>query len=133
MFSYNTLPIKTITNKLEIYCIFQEALTTLLNQNSSMQATSNVTASLNDEYAQVFGPKCPGRVRCVGRGPTPSKFLGRSTAISSGTENFEIAQLKMQSKALEDQVTNMSSLFHKMFSVASVDQVILSLPCYILY
>nr|VDD54864.1 unnamed protein product [Brassica oleracea] len=35
-----------------------EALTTLLNQNP--HNTNNVTASLDDEYAQVFGPESPG-------------------------------------------------------------------------
>ncbi|KAL9293371.1 putative transposase, Ptta/En/Spm, plant [Arabidopsis thaliana] len=99
-----------------------DALTTLMNQHSSIQTTSNVTASLDDEYAQVFGPERPGRIRCVGRGPTPSKFLKRSSAISSEIENSEIAQLKMQNKALEDQVRKTNALFQNMFGVASVDQ-----------
>ncbi|CAN6823407.1 unnamed protein product, partial [Brassica oleracea] len=43
-------------------------LTTLLSQ--SPHNTKNVTASLDDEYAQVFGPECPRKVRCVYRGPT---------------------------------------------------------------
>ncbi|KAF3576605.1 hypothetical protein DY000_02032677, partial [Brassica cretica] len=49
---------------------WKEALTTLLSQNP--HNTNNVTASLDDEYAQVFGPERPGRVRRVVRGPTPS-------------------------------------------------------------
>ncbi|KAF3544064.1 hypothetical protein DY000_02008366 [Brassica cretica] len=53
-----------------IYLFFDylEALTTLLSQ--SPHSTKNVTASLDDEYAQVFGPECPRKVRCVYRGPT---------------------------------------------------------------
>ncbi|WZZ26304.1 hypothetical protein YC2023_009705 [Brassica napus] len=53
-----------------------EELTTLLGQKSHV--TNNAIASLDDEYAQVFGPERPGRVRCVGRGPTPSKLVNHS-------------------------------------------------------
>ncbi|KAH0853821.1 hypothetical protein HID58_092849, partial [Brassica napus] len=55
-----------------------EALTILLSQNP--HATNHAPASLDDVYAQVFGPERPGRVRCLGRGPTPSKLVRRSTA-----------------------------------------------------
>ena len=55
---------------LDIYLFFDylESLTTLLSQ--SPHNTNNVKASLDDEYAQVFGPECPRKVRCVYRGPT---------------------------------------------------------------
>ncbi|KAL0668919.1 hypothetical protein Bca4012_031623 [Brassica carinata] len=49
-----------------------EALYVKKQKNVRPHNTNNVTASLDDEYAQVFGPERPGRVRRVVRGPTPS-------------------------------------------------------------
>ncbi|KAL0828119.1 hypothetical protein Bca101_051797 [Brassica carinata] len=54
-----------------------EALYVKKQKNANPHNTNNVTASLDNEYAQVFGPKRPGQVRCVGRGPTPSKLVCR--------------------------------------------------------
>ncbi|KAH0862926.1 hypothetical protein HID58_080137, partial [Brassica napus] len=74
-----------------------ETLTTLLNQNP--HNTNNVTASLDDEYAQVFGPE----IRCVGRGPTPSKLVCRSTANRQDVENSEmVVELNTQVSELSD-------------------------------
>ncbi|CAH2064673.1 unnamed protein product, partial [Thlaspi arvense] len=36
--------------------------------------TENIQSEAHDAFEQVFGPEQPGRVRCVGRGPTPSKM-----------------------------------------------------------
>ncbi|KAF2562594.1 hypothetical protein F2Q70_00018582 [Brassica cretica] len=66
---------------------WKEALTTLLSQNPHI--TNNVTTSLDNEYAQVFGPERPGQVRCVGRGPTPSKLVCCSTVNRQDIENSE--------------------------------------------
>ncbi|WZZ34771.1 hypothetical protein YC2023_018172 [Brassica napus] len=62
-----------------------EELTTLLGQKSHV--TNNAIASLDDEYAQVFGPERPGRVQCVGRGPTPSKLVNHSPVTRQEIEN----------------------------------------------
>ncbi|KAG2261470.1 hypothetical protein Bca52824_068549 [Brassica carinata] len=60
------------------HLVHMRKLRTLLNQNS--HGTSNVTATLDDEFAQVFGPGVQGECSCVGRGPTPSKLVRRCTA-----------------------------------------------------
>ncbi|CAH8337330.1 unnamed protein product [Eruca vesicaria subsp. sativa] len=98
-----------------------EALTTLLSQNPRI--TKNVTASLDDEYAQVFGPERPGRVRCVGRGPTPSKLVCRSTATRPDIENSEmVVELKSQVKELSDQVKGMSTFIQQIIGTSSGEQ-----------
>ncbi|KAG7565799.1 putative transposase Ptta/En/Spm plant [Arabidopsis suecica] len=99
-----------------------EALTTLLSQNP--QVTNNITASLDDEYSQVFGPERPGRVRCVGRGPTPSRLVKHSSASRrQETENSElVVQLKAQVKALGDQVNGMSKFFQQILGTSTREQ-----------
>ncbi|XP_020885044.1 uncharacterized protein LOC110229383 [Arabidopsis lyrata subsp. lyrata] len=99
-----------------------EALTTLLSQNP--QVTNNITASLDDEYSQVFGPERPGRVRCVGRGPTPSRLVKHSSAPRrQETENSElVVQLKAQVKALGDQVNGMSKFFQQILGTSTREQ-----------
>ncbi|KAG2292680.1 hypothetical protein Bca52824_039349 [Brassica carinata] len=47
-----------------------EAFYVKKQKNAHPHNTNNVKASLDDEYAQVFGPECPRKVRCVYRGPT---------------------------------------------------------------
>uniref|UniRef100_A0A0D3CJH2 Uncharacterized protein n=1 Tax=Brassica oleracea var. oleracea TaxID=109376 RepID=A0A0D3CJH2_BRAOL len=95
-----------------------EALTTLLNQNS--HGTSNVAATLDDEFSQVFGP---GRVRCVGRGPTPSKLVRRCTATRQEVENSEmVVGLQTQVKELSDQVKGMSTFIQQIISTSTGEQ-----------
>ncbi|KAG7585534.1 putative transposase Ptta/En/Spm plant [Arabidopsis thaliana x Arabidopsis arenosa] len=53
----------------------------------------------NDAVAQVFGPEHSGRVRCVGRGPTPSKYF---SSFGSTTSNLEMVEMKSKMKILED-------------------------------
>ncbi|CAL9227177.1 unnamed protein product [Arabidopsis halleri] len=53
----------------------------------------------NDAVAQVFGPEHSGRVRCVGRGPTPSKYF---SSIESTSSNLEMVEMKSKMKILED-------------------------------
>ncbi|CAH2065863.1 unnamed protein product [Thlaspi arvense] len=87
-----------------------EELTKLLCQNS--QVINNVPARLDDEYARVFGPERPGRIRGVGRGPTPSTLARRSAATRAETENSEvIVQLQEEVKGFKDQATAWTSSF----------------------
>ncbi|XP_048596486.1 uncharacterized protein LOC106413195 [Brassica napus] len=76
---------------------WKEKLTTLLGQKSHV--TNNAIANLDDEYAQVFGPERPGRVRCVGREPTPSKLVNHSPVTRQEIENSEmVIELKSQAR-----------------------------------
>ncbi|XP_013617059.1 PREDICTED: uncharacterized protein LOC106323493 [Brassica oleracea var. oleracea] len=98
-----------------------EALTTLLNQNS--HGTSNVAATLDDEFAQVFGPERPGRVRCVGRGPTPSKLVRRCTATRQEVDNSEmVVALQTQVKELSNQVKGMSTFIQQIIGTSTGEQ-----------
>ncbi|XP_048610363.1 uncharacterized protein LOC125585404 isoform X2 [Brassica napus] len=98
-----------------------EALTTLLNQNS--HGTSNVAATLDDEFAQVFGPERPGRVRCVGRGPTPSKLVRRCTATRQEVDNSEmVVGLQTQVKELSNQVKGMSTFIQQIIGTSTGEQ-----------
>lgn len=103
-------------------CFFQEALTTLMRQNP--RVINNVTASLDDEYAQVFGPERPGRVRCVGRGPTPSKLARRSTATRPEIENSQkVVELERQVTGLVDQVHGLTSFVQQILGSSIPEQV----------
>lgn len=62
--------------------------------------------SSNDAVAQVFGPEHSGRVRCVGRGPTPSKYFSSSDFTLS---NLEMVEMKSKMKILEDKVDVVAS------------------------
>ncbi|XP_019099725.1 PREDICTED: uncharacterized protein LOC104784095 [Camelina sativa] len=97
-------------------------LTTLMEQNP--QVPSNVTARLDDEYAQVFGLESSGRVRCVGRGPTPSKLVRHSTAATTQEiENSEtVTQLRTQLKVLADQVKAMSTFVGQILGNSTGEQ-----------
>ncbi|KAG5381971.1 hypothetical protein IGI04_033441 [Brassica rapa subsp. trilocularis] len=98
-----------------------EALTTLLNQNS--HGTSNVAATLDDEFSQVFGPEHPGRVRCVGRGPTPSKLVRCCTATRQEVENSEmVVGLQTQVKELSNQVKGMSTFIQQIIGTSTGEQ-----------
>ncbi|XP_024011135.1 uncharacterized protein LOC112086443 [Eutrema salsugineum] len=100
-----------------------EALTTLLTQNPSRQVTANVIASLDDEYAQVFGPERPGRIRCVGRGPTPSKLFGKTTQVTPEIENSEAyIRMKTNMKGLEETNKSMSMFIQQILAAQSGEQ-----------
>lgn len=60
----------------------------------------------NDDVAQVFGPEHSGRVRCVGRGPTPSKYF---SSFDSTPSNLEMVEMKSKMKILEDKVDIVAS------------------------
>lgn len=95
----------------------------VMSQNP--RPTTNVSASLDDEYAQVFGPERHGRVRCVGRGPTPSKLVRRSTVTRTEIENSEtVVQLKTELVDLRDQVKGMTTFIQQLTGTSTVEQVI---------
>ncbi|KAF2604676.1 hypothetical protein F2Q70_00027474 [Brassica cretica] len=80
-------------------------------------------ASLDDVYAQVFGPERPGRVRCLGRGPTPSKLVRRSTVTTQDIENSGmVVELKTQVKELSDQVKGMTMFIQQIISTSTDEQ-----------
>ncbi|CAN7000861.1 unnamed protein product [Brassica oleracea var. botrytis] len=96
-----------------------EELTTLLGQKSHV--TNNAIASLDYEYAQVFGPERPGRVQCVGRGPTPSKLVNHSPVMRQEIENSEmVIDLKSQVKELSDQVKGMTTFIQQVIGTSTV-------------
>ncbi|WZZ21225.1 hypothetical protein YC2023_122612 [Brassica napus] len=98
-----------------------EKLTTLLGQKSHV--TNNAIACLDDEYAQVFGPERPGRVRCVGRGPTPSKLVNHSPVTRQEIENSEmVIDLKSQVKELSDQVKGMTTFIQQVIGTSTGEQ-----------
>uniref|UniRef100_A0A0D3C0J5 Uncharacterized protein n=2 Tax=Brassica oleracea TaxID=3712 RepID=A0A0D3C0J5_BRAOL len=98
-----------------------EALTMLLSQNP--HATNNAPASLDDVYAQVFGPERPGRVHCLGRGPTPLKLVRRSTVTTQDIENSGmVVELKTQVKELSDQVKGMTTFIQQIISTSTGEQ-----------
>ncbi|CAA7061733.1 unnamed protein product [Microthlaspi erraticum] len=100
-----------------------EELTMVMSQNP--RPTTNVSASLDDEYAQVFGPERHGRVRCVGRGPTPSKLVRRSTVTRTEIENSEIVvQLKTELDGLRNEVKGMTTFIQQLIGTSTVEQVI---------
>ena len=73
-------------------------------------STSGVLWSKEDVYARVFGPECPGRVRGVGFGITPSgksvtnasQFT--STPSSSTRMTQRISELENNSSILREQL-----------------------------
>ncbi|CAH2060367.1 unnamed protein product, partial [Thlaspi arvense] len=64
--------------------------------------TENIQSKAHDAFKQVFGPEQPGRVRCVGRGPTPSKYFSNSECNSSTTT--EMIYIKSKIKGLADKL-----------------------------
>ncbi|CAF2072788.1 unnamed protein product [Brassica napus] len=82
---------------------WKEELTTLLGQKSHV--TNNAIASLDDEYAQVFGPERPGRI-----------------------ENSEmVIDLKSQVKELSDQVKGMTTFIQQVIGTSTGEHL---LPIY---
>ncbi|CAA7043135.1 unnamed protein product [Microthlaspi erraticum] len=62
---------------------------------------SSIQSEAHEAYEQVFGPENSGRVRCVGRGPTPSKYFSNLECTSS---TAEVKHLKGRVKDLEDKL-----------------------------
>lgn len=85
---------------------------------------SNIPASLDDEYSKVFGPERSGRVRCLGRGPTPSKLSKMSNTPNLETSNSEVVELKSQVSGLQSQVQNLAGMIQQLVGATTV-QVIL--------
>ncbi|CAN6918963.1 unnamed protein product, partial [Brassica oleracea var. botrytis] len=102
-----------------------EELTVLLTQNPSTQVSHNVTACLDDEYSRVFGPERSGRVRCVGRGPAPSKLAKQCTAARFEANNAEVVQMKTKMTSLETQVESLTRIIQQLLSTRSNDSSIL--------
>ncbi|CAH8306525.1 unnamed protein product [Eruca vesicaria subsp. sativa] len=100
-----------------------DELTILLTQNLSTQVSHNVTACLDDEYSRVFGPERSGRVRCVGRGPTPSKLAKQCTAARFEANNVEVVQMKTKMTSLENQVESLTGIIQQLLNTKSNDPV----------
>src|SRR4051812_24572366 len=78
-----------------------------MSQSSvASEATSKGVASCDDAFAQVLGPKCPGRVRGLGLGVSPSQVFGHThgsygvTLSANSTElgKFEEFKAEMNNK-----------------------------------
>uniref|UniRef100_A0A1J3IE68 Uncharacterized protein n=1 Tax=Noccaea caerulescens TaxID=107243 RepID=A0A1J3IE68_NOCCA len=65
------------------------------------------TSLKNDAIAQVFGPEHSGRVRCLGRGVTPSTYI--LSLDSTSSINVEIVEIKSTVKNLADKVDIVAS------------------------
>ncbi|XP_019097237.1 PREDICTED: uncharacterized protein LOC109124838 [Camelina sativa] len=81
--------------------ISADKLTQVMNQNIKSEASSSESGP-KDAFEQVFGSEHSGRVRCVGRGPTPSKYF--QNLESQVRSNSEILELKSRMKGLEDKL-----------------------------
>ncbi|KAG5405842.1 hypothetical protein IGI04_011961 [Brassica rapa subsp. trilocularis] len=81
---------------------------------------SNITASLDDEYSKVFGPERSGRVRCLGRGPTPSKLLKMSNTPNLAASNSEVVELKSQVSGLQSQVQNLAGMIQQLVGATTI-------------
>lgn len=93
-----------------------------MSQNPSAGGSNNITASLDDEYSKVFGPERSGRVRCVGRGPTPSKLPKCSPTPILDATNSEAVELRSQVSGLQSQVQNLAGIIQQLVG-ASTTQV----------
>lgn len=71
-----------------------------MTQDIQKEAPSNESRP-TDVFQQVFGPEKPGRVRCIGRGPTPSKFFSN---LESSLPNSEIIAMKARMKDMEEKL-----------------------------
>lgn len=83
-------------------CFLQEKLKEVMNKKLPGE-----TSLKNDAIAQVFGPEHSGRVRCLGRGVTPSTYI--SSLESTSTINVEIVEIKSTVKNLADKVDIVAS------------------------
>ncbi|WZZ64977.1 hypothetical protein YC2023_076347 [Brassica napus] len=101
-----------------------DELTLLMSENLSVER-SNITASLNDEYSKVFGPERSGRVRCLGRGPTPSKLLKMSNTPNLEASNSEVFELKSQVSGLQSQVQNSAGMIQQLVGATTVQGCII--------
>lgn len=91
------------------------------------RAINNVSTSLDDEYAQVFGLERPGRIRCLCRGPTPLKLVRHSTVTRKKIENsgMVIIELKTQVKELSDQVKGITTFIQQIIGTSTGKHVII--------
>ncbi|CAH8391971.1 unnamed protein product [Eruca vesicaria subsp. sativa] len=96
-----------------------DELTLLMSENLSVER-SNITASLDDEYSKVFGPERSGRVRCLGRGPTPSKLLKMSSTPNVEASNSEVVELKSQVSGLQSQVQNLAGMIQQLVGATTI-------------
>ncbi|KAG7542393.1 Transposase-associated domain [Arabidopsis thaliana x Arabidopsis arenosa] len=78
-----------------------DKLSQVMTENIQDEA-SNTESRPYDAFEQVFGSEPTCRVRCVGRGVTPSKYLLDQESVMSS--NAEILELKTRLKGLEDKL-----------------------------
>lgn len=71
----------------------------------------------------MFGPERSGRVRCVGRGPAPSKLAKQCTAARFEANNAEVVQMKTKMTSLETQVESLTRIIQQLLSTRSNDSV----------
>ena len=104
----------------------------MLSQNP--HNTNNVTASLDDEYAQVFGPERPVDLHLQTSVPLNCcswtytfKLVCRSTANRQDVENSEmVVELKTQVSELSDQVKGMTTFIQQIIGTSTGEHVIIS-------
>ncbi|CAA7013322.1 unnamed protein product [Microthlaspi erraticum] len=89
----------------------KEQLTEKMTENAPNTSGNNTSASSNDAFLQVFGAECPGRVRCVGLGPTPSSFFHKRTIPASNES--EVISLRNRVHELEEKLVRMNDLEDK--------------------
>ncbi|AEE31930.1 hypothetical protein AT1G42700 [Arabidopsis thaliana] len=102
-----------------------EKLAKKIIQNAGDTNGNNSTPNSNDDFAQVFGRERPGRVRCVGLGPTPSSFIQNRTTTTLSKEQ-EVLSLNNRVRELEDKLVKMSDLEDK---VDKMNEVIYISTC----
>ncbi|KAG7627054.1 putative transposase Ptta/En/Spm plant [Arabidopsis thaliana x Arabidopsis arenosa] len=79
-----------------------DKLSQVMTQNIQDEASKTSTESRPyDAFEQVFGYEPSGRVRCMGRGVTPSKYLLNHESMTSNTE---ILEMKTRLKGLEEKL-----------------------------
>ncbi|BAB01200.1 unnamed protein product [Arabidopsis thaliana] len=79
-----------------------DKLSQVMTQNIQDEASETSTESRPyDAFEQVFGYEPSGRVRCMGRGVTPSKYLLNHESMTSNTE---ILEMKTRLKGLEEKL-----------------------------
>ncbi|VYS48191.1 unnamed protein product [Arabidopsis thaliana] len=89
-----------------------EKLAEKITQNAGDTNGNNSIPNSNDDFAEVFGRERPGRVHCVGLGPTPSSFFQNRTTTTS-SEEPEVIGLKNRVHELEDKLVKMNDLEDK--------------------
>lgn len=88
-----------------------------MTENAANTSGNNTSASSNDAFFQVFGAERPGRVCCVGLGPTPSFFQKRTIPASNESEVIswrnrvhELEEKLVRMNDLEDRVEKMNDI-----------------------